>query len=82
MSKYIALRTFSKPHGMAFAKDVLEDIPEPYLTDWTSLGLIEPYDESSVNHLPESIVTVTEQPKRQVLQMDKPTGKPKNAKKK
>ena len=78
--RYRVLRTFSKPIGMAYAKDILTNIPEPYVTDWTALGLIRLIDENEPEEakLPDSI-SLANKPK---LQRQKPTGKPKNTKKK
>jgi len=82
-NKYIVKRTFAKNAGLAYAGDVLENIPEPYLTDYINLGLIEPYDASKENQLPEFISTGGAMQRVS----DKPTpkvtgGKPKNTKRK
>ena len=76
--RYRVLRTFSKPHGMAYFQDILTNIPEPYVTDWTALGLIRIIrdDEPEGAKLPDTI-NLANKPK---LLRQKPTGKPKNTK--
>lgn len=57
MSKQLVKRNFARQYGMVYTGDVLDEVPEPFLTDWTELGLIEPYDENGVTKLPEFIST-------------------------
>jgi hypothetical protein len=48
MSKSKALRNFSGPKGMILKGDIIE-VSELYVSDWTSLGLIEPVIEPDPN---------------------------------
>jgi hypothetical protein len=65
---------------MAYVSDILTDLPPQYVSDWTALGLIEVWDGKEVNPLPREVVTGTNDFTRKII--DKPTGKPKNTKKK
>lgn len=76
MSKHIAKRTFDKNKGLAYAGDILENIPEPYLSDWLRLGLIEAFDATSVFQIPEYITTGTAIKK---IEIKRTGGKPKKA---
>jgi len=76
MSKYIVKRNFAKNSGMLYTGTIIEDVPEPFLTDWLKAGLIVPFDGSGINEIPASISTGELKLIRQA------EGKPKNTKRK
>jgi hypothetical protein len=78
---YIVKRTFAKRAGLAYTGEVISDIPEPYLSDWLNLGLIEAYDATSAFQMPEYVSTGTgmkrvETEKPKVKEVIKIGGKP------
>jgi hypothetical protein len=80
MSKYIVKRNFDKSNGMAYVGTILYNIPEPYVTDWTALGLIAEYFGEVTDGIPASVTTSAasyeKKPVTPVLDVKKQTGKP------
>ena len=78
--RYRVKRSFCKPvgNGFCYYNDILTDLPEQFVTDWTALGLIEliPEGEPDAVGLPDKVI-LANKPK---LLRQKPTGKPKNTK--
>ena len=54
MNSYLVKRNFAKNSGMAYTGDILTDLPEPYVSDWTALGFIVAYTATS-DPIPQTV---------------------------
>jgi len=57
MAKLIALRNFSGPKSMILTGDIIE-IGEPYVSDWTYMGICAYYTEREPAKQPEGFKTM------------------------
>ncbi len=86
--KYIAIRNFCSSTGskMIYSGDILEGVTADFVSDWTGLGLIQPYTETA-DPIPAFVSTGTGIGKVEVIEKPIPEikhtgGKPKKTIKK